>query len=111
MSKPTSKGKWIIGRGWDEEYLTEKRFPTRFDLDEVSADNPVVLYHSSGQVCVINSKAAELAGITKQSKNGVERNQAGEFTGILRDEATNFVWNVIPQPDEQEMFESSILAS
>jgi len=70
----------------------------------------VVLYHSSGQMCVINSKAAELAGINKQSANGIERNQAGKFIGILRNEATNLVWNIIPQPDKQEMFESSMLA-
>jgi predicted amidohydrolase YtcJ len=80
------------------------------DLDAVSADNPVVLYHFSGQMCVINSKAAELAKIIKQSTNGVERNQAGEFSGVLRNEATNLVWNIIPQQDEQEMFESSIMA-
>ena len=109
-AKTTPKGRWIIGRGWDEANFTEKRLPTLFDLTEVSEDNPVVLYHSSGQMCVINSKAAEFAGINKQSKNGIERNQAGEFTGILRNEATNFVWNIIPQPDEQEMFESSVLA-
>ncbi len=109
-AKATSRGKWIIGRGWDEANFAEKRLLTHSDLDAVSADNPVVLYHSSGQTCVINSKAAELADIAKQSKNGIERNQAGEFTGLLRNEATNLVWNIIPQPDEQEMFESSILA-
>jgi predicted amidohydrolase YtcJ len=88
----------------------EKRLPTLFELNEVSEDNPVVLYHSSGQMCFVNSKAAELAEINRQSTNGIERTQTGEFTGVLRDEATNLVWNIIPQPDEQEMFESSILA-
>ena len=109
-AKTTSKGKWIIGRGLDEANFTEKRLPTPSDLDAVSADNPVVLYHSSGQMCVINSKAAVLANLTKQFSNGIERNQTGEFTGVLRNEATNLVWNIIPQPDEQEMFDSSILA-
>ena len=108
--KTTSKGRWIIGRGWDEANFTEKRLPTLSDLDVVSPNNPMVLYHSSGQICVINNKAAELADINKQSANGIERNQAGEFTGILRNDATNLVWNIIPQPDEQEMFESSMLA-
>ena len=108
--KTTSKGKWIIGRGWNEANFAEKRLPTLSDLDVVSPNNPVVLYHYSGQMCVINSEAAELADINKQSKNGIERNQAGESTGVLRNEATNLVWKIIPQPDEQEMFESSILA-
>ena len=108
--KKTPCGKWIIGRGWDENRFSEKRLPSRFDIDDVAADNPVVLYHQSGQVCVINSKASELAGVTKQLRVGVERNQAEEFTGILRDEATNLVWNVIPAPTEKEVTQAAGLA-
>jgi hypothetical protein len=108
--KKTPREKWVIGRGWDQKRLAEKRFPTHFDLDEVSPDNPVVLYHASGQMCVINSKASELAGIAKQSANGINKNQTGEFTGILKDEATNLVWNVIPQPDEEELTAGVALA-
>jgi predicted amidohydrolase YtcJ len=106
----TAKGKWIIGRGWDENRLAEKRFPTRFDLDSVSSDNPVILYHLSRQVCVVNSRASELAGIAKQSSADVEKNQAGEFTGVLRDAATNLVWNVIPAPTLEELTASAALA-
>jgi hypothetical protein len=112
--KETHVGKWIIGRGWDQNRFAEKRFPTRFDLNEVSPDNPVVLYHASGQVCVINSKASELASIDKQSNStstsGIDRNQAGEFTGILRDEATNLVWSIIPPLDEEELTAGAGLA-
>ncbi len=36
-------GAWILGRGWDESLLREKRFPNRHDLDEVAPNNPVVL--------------------------------------------------------------------
>jgi len=108
--KETLKGKWIIGRGWNEKCLAEKRFPTCFDLDEVSPDNPVVLYHASGQICIVNSQAAELAGIANQSCDGIEKNQVGQFTGILRDEATNLVWNVIPTPTEEELVMATTLA-
>lgn len=109
-TKVTLKDKWIIGRGWDERRFSEKRLPTRLDLDEVSKQNPVVLYHASGQVCVINSKAAELANITKQTSCDIERNKTGDFTGVLRNNATNLVWGIMPQPDEQELLESSMLA-
>jgi len=88
--KQIAKGKWIIGRGWNQDHLAEKRMPTRFDLDAFSPDNPVVLYHQSGQVCVVNSRALELANVNQQANAGVEKNpQTGERTGILRDEATN----------------------
>ena len=61
------RGKWIIGRGWDQNRFSEMRFPTRHDLDAFSKDNPVILYHQRGQICVVNSKALELAGLTKQT--------------------------------------------
>ncbi len=108
--KQTSKGKWIIGRGWDEKYFAEKRLPTRFDLDIVSSANPVVLYHKSGQVCVINSRASEIVDVAKQSPSTIEKNQKGEFTGILRNEATNLVWNAIPAPDVEELTAGARLA-
>ena len=108
-AKKTAKGKWIIGRGWNQERFTEKRFLTRFDLDDVSAKNPVVLYHESGQVCVINSRAAELAGMAKQQPTDVETDK-NKFNGILRDESTNQVWNLIPQPTEDELVAQAALA-
>jgi predicted amidohydrolase YtcJ len=61
-------------------------------------------------MCVINSKASELAGIATQSASGIDRNQAGKFTGILRDESTNLVWNVIPPPTEEEFVTQAGLA-
>ena len=109
--KQIAKGKWIIGRGWNQDHLAEKRMPTRFDLDAFSPDNPVVLYHQSGQVCVVNSRALELANVNQQANAGVEKNpQTGERTGILRDEATNLVWKVIPEPTQKELYQDTCMA-
>jgi predicted amidohydrolase YtcJ len=60
-------GKWVIGRGWDENRFTERRLPTRYDLDVVSPNNPVILYHAAGMVCVVNSKALEIAEISSET--------------------------------------------
>ncbi len=109
-TKQTAKGKWILGRGWNQNRFAEKRPPTRFDLDKVSPENPVVLYHQSGQMCVVNSKALEAAGIGNQDNVGIEKNPAGEPTGILRDDATNLVWNQIPQPTQQELYDATKMA-
>ena len=109
--KKTVKGKWIIGRGWDQNRLSEKRLPTRFDLDPFSPDNPVVLYHQSGQVCVVNSRALELAGVNQHGNAGIDKKpETGELTGILRDEATNLVWKVIPEPSEEELLAATLMA-
>ncbi len=108
--KQAAPGKWILGRGWNQNRLSEKRPPTRFELDQVSPENSVVLYHQSGQVCVVNSKALEAAGIGNQDNVGIEKNLTGEPTGILRGDATNLVWSQIPQPTQQELYDATKLA-
>ncbi|MBN1357470.1 amidohydrolase [Candidatus Bathyarchaeota archaeon] len=109
------KGKWLLGRGLDPTRFAEKRFPTRFDLDSVSPANPVVFYHQSGQVCVVNSKALESAGLTTLTPvpegGDIDRDaETGELNGVLRDTATNLIWNVIPEPSEEELLEVACLA-
>jgi predicted amidohydrolase YtcJ len=111
----TPKGKWLLGRGWNQTRFAEKRLPTRFDLDSVSPDNPVIFYQESGQVCVVNSKALELAGVTRLTTvpagGAIDRDEGtGELTGVLRDNATNLVWVVIPEPNEEELAEAAALA-
>jgi hypothetical protein len=111
----TPKGKWVIGRGWDQTRFKQKRLPKLSDLDSVSPENPVILYHQSALICVANSKALELAGVTKQTNvplgGAIDKDlDTGELTGILRDAATDLVWKVIPEPDEDELLEDAALA-
>jgi len=110
-----SKERWIIGSGWDQARFAEKRYPNRRDLDEASPDNPVILYHQCGRVCVVNSKALELAGVTKETRapsgGKIEKAaESGEPTGILREKATDLVWKTIPEPSEEEVMEGASLA-
>jgi predicted amidohydrolase YtcJ len=110
-AKQSVKGKWIVGRGWDQKLLKEKRLPTRLDLDAVSPQNPVVLYHESGQMCIVNSKALRLAKVNQQNQSGIDKDEeTGEPTGVLHDDTTNLVWRAIPQPSEDELYEASISA-
>jgi predicted amidohydrolase YtcJ len=114
-AEKTPKGRWILGRGWNESRFREKRFPDRSDLDSVSPDNPVILYHEIAQACLVNSKALELADVTAQTPNPeggtIDRNaETGEPTGVLRDSATNLAWQKVPEPDEEELLEATALA-
>jgi len=110
----TPRGKWIIGRGWDQNRFAEMCLPTRHDLDAFSADTPVILYHECGQICVVNSKALELAGLTKQTAvagGGIDKNaETGELTGVLRDAATSLAWKFVPVMTEDELAEGVSLA-
>ncbi|MBN1784697.1 MAG: amidohydrolase [Candidatus Bathyarchaeota archaeon] len=109
------KGRWIIGSGWNHANFAEQRYLNFQDLDEVSQDNPVILYHQCGRVCVVNSKALESAGVTKAtvspSGGTIEKDpETGETTGILQENATDLVWTIIPEPSEEEIIESAGLA-
>ena len=109
------EGRWIIGHGWNQARFVEKHYPNFRELDEASPDNPVVLYHQCGRVCVINSKALELAGVTNETRDPsggkIEKDaETGEPTGILRENATDLIWKIIPLPREEEVMEGASLA-
>ena len=81
----------IVGFGYDESQLAERRPPNRYNLDEVSKDIPIILVHQSGHFGVGNSKTLELAGIKAGSKappGGVIRfDENGEPNGVLEENA------------------------
>lgn len=81
----------IVGFGYDESQLTEKRPPTRFELDDVSSEIPIILVHQSGHFGAANSKALEIAGIEEGSKappGGVIRvDENGVPNGVLEENA------------------------
>ncbi len=94
-------GQWIIGSGWDDAKLAEKRYITRQDLDAVSSDHPVYLKHVSGHLAAVNSVALRLANITRETADPqggvIERDAQGEPTGILKDTAANLIAPLLPK--------------
>jgi len=89
----------LYGRGWIETHWPEKRFPNRFDLDKVASDRPVILERSDGHAYVVNSKALQLAKITKNTPSpfggSINKDEVGEPTGMLVDNAANLVSSLI----------------
>ncbi|WGM40342.1 amidohydrolase [Caulobacter sp. NIBR1757] len=90
----------LTGRGWIETHWPEKRFPTKADLDAVVADRPVVLERADGHAVVLNTAALALAGITKDtpdpSGGRIERDAAGQATGMLIDTAQGLIGAKLP---------------
>jgi predicted amidohydrolase YtcJ len=98
----TEPGKWVMASsGWHESILEEGRMPTRHELDPVSPNNPVFIPRG-GHVVTVNSKALELAGITKDTPNPdggiIVRDDKGEATGMLLQNAANLVRKILPPP-------------
>jgi len=88
----TDTGKWVVGVGYDDTLLREKRHPTHADLDRVTTTHPVGILHISGHMAVVNSLGLEQLGIdagTPDPKGGrIVRDRAtGEPTGLLQENA------------------------
>jgi predicted amidohydrolase YtcJ len=82
----------IVGFGYDNSTLAERRHPTRDDLDQISRDIPILLVHQSAHLAALNSRALEVAGITAETPDpagGVIRRKTGskEPDGVLEETA------------------------
>jgi predicted amidohydrolase YtcJ len=104
-----AKGEWIAGGQWDAASFG-KTPPHRSILDRVSPDNPVTLTDISGHSAWANSKAIELAKITKDTPNPpggiIERDSKGEATGILRESAAGLVRRLVPPPTPEQQVQA-----
>ncbi|HEX3281857.1 MAG TPA: amidohydrolase, partial [Pyrinomonadaceae bacterium] len=94
-------GEWVTGRGWIETFWKPPVFPTRWDLDKVAPNNPVVLTRADGHGIVVNSAALKAAGIDKSTASPFggeisKDKQSGEPNGMLLDAAQGLVRNYIP---------------
>ncbi len=91
-ANPRRAGEWLYGWGYDNGMLKENRHPTRADLDKVSTEVPISIYHFSSHMLVLNSKGLELMGFTAESvdpEGGVIRRMPGsaEPNGIIEEQA------------------------
>ena len=78
---------WIVGHGWDQELFEEKRWPTRFDLDEVVLDRPVLLTRICLHAGVLNTRALEVTGLLGGGVEGVLTDPGGNPTGVVVEKA------------------------
>jgi predicted amidohydrolase YtcJ len=94
-------GEWVTGRGWIETHWTPPVFPTRWDLDKVAPNNPVILGRADGHGAVANSAALKIAGVDKNTPNPFggevsKDKQSGEPNGMLLDSAQGLVRSKVP---------------
>jgi predicted amidohydrolase YtcJ len=79
-------GRWIRGKGYNHDRLRERRHPTRWDLDRVSPDHPVLLMRTCGHIGAANSCALALLGLdsrTPDPAGGRLERVDGELSGVL----------------------------
>lgn len=94
-------GEWIQGWGYDEGKFPEKRLPNRHDLDRGCSDSPVLITRTCCHILCVNSRALRLASITRDTPDPeggqIDRDETGEPTGILRENARYLIQSILPE--------------
>jgi predicted amidohydrolase YtcJ len=103
----SEKGEWILNGDWDHTLFDPPQLPAKEWIDGFTRENPVCVNRLDGHMVFANSRALELAGITRDTptpKGGeiVRDPSTGEPTGILKDEAMGLVTRHIPEPSLNE---------
>ena len=106
----TPKGEWILGFGYDDTGLEDKRHPLASDIDEAAPEHPVLLRHVSGHLSSCNSLALATANYTKDTPDPVggviRRDEHGNPNGVLEEPpAREPVFRHIPAPTEADWME------
>jgi predicted amidohydrolase YtcJ len=97
---------WLLGGGWNQVIWKLGRFPLASELDVVVSNRPLVLSRVDGHAKWLNTQALHAAGITRDTRDPVggriERDAAGNPTGVLVDKAMDLVDKTVPQPSDGE---------
>lgn len=107
------KDEWIIGGGWQMAAFPGGT-PQAADLDEIVQDRPVYLPNRDHHGSWVNSKALELAGITRETPDPadgrIERDSAGNPTGTLHEGAAELVKRLIPEDTDADRHQALLVA-
>jgi len=105
---------WIEGRGWNQALWPGGAFPSAIDLDQIEPNRPILLRHRSGHAAWVNSKAIEISQLDKMTRDpkggAVQRDDHGNPTGILFEEAIKLVSDSVPKPSVKEVSDAMVKA-
>lgn len=115
--KNSKPGEWVLGHGWNQnEWLPspsgrgaggEGAWPTASELDAIAPHNPVYLTAKSLHAAWANTSALNLANITNDSPNpkdgAIQRDAAGQATGIFLETAMGLLAGAIPEATLKEI--------
>ena len=111
FARTLPEGRWVTGGDWDHELWPGAPLPRREWIDAATPDHPVSVNRLDGHMVLANSKALQLAGITRSTPNPaggtiVRDARTGEPTGVLKDAAIGLLSRVIPAPSAAEQDEA-----
>ncbi len=106
-ARSLKKGAWILDGNWDQTLWTPVALPTHQLIDDVTPDNPVMVWRVDGHAVLVNAVAMRLAGIDRATPDvpggQIVRDADGNPTGMLNDQATGLVERIVPPPSIAEL--------
>ncbi len=115
-AKDTKPGAWVLGGRWSVDSWSSPESPSRYWLDPVTGDTPVLLSRMDGHSALVNSAALRIAGI---DENGPPDPTGGEIvrdpktnqpTGILKESAMGLVRKHIPETTAEDKYQALLRA-
>ena len=108
----------MLNGNWDQTLWADENgqaeLPHKDWIDAATPETPVYVIRLDGHMGLANSKALEIAGITKDTPvpegGEIMRDENGELTGILKGAALNLILEKIPAPSDDELMEQFALA-
>src|SRR5919199_149482 len=98
-------GAWLYGRGWDRNRWG--RLPTAADLDSVVGQRPAALSSHDGHSLWLSSAALQAVGLGRDTPDPpggvIDRDDAGQVTGVLFENAQDLVRRRMPGPGDDEL--------
>jgi len=109
--------KWIIGINLIEntfEDPSERRFPTKQDLDGFVPDRPIAIFRHDGHIGAVNSLVLGMMGIDRNNvsekileSGEIRVDEEGDPTGVFTEGALSYVMGIIPLPAIEDLKEAS----
>ena len=102
-------GTVLQGRGWNQDYFVEDnhRLLSRHDLDAITTEYPLILIRACMHILTANSRALELAGLTRDSQpvdgGAFDRDVNGELTGVIRENACQQIVCIRSEPTDEDI--------
>ena len=110
FAKTRPAGLWLTDGAWDHQVWANPVLPTRAMLDPATGNRPTCLSRTDGHMIVCNSRALELAKVTRATPDPpggvIVRDSSGEPAGVLKDAAMDLIAAVRPPRTRAEVEEA-----
>ena len=100
LEENTNNMDWLLGRGWNQDNLIEKRYITRRDLDKISRKTPIIFSRVCGHVSVCNTVALSKVNF---SEAGYLETYIDKDSGLFQEEALNILFKAVDSPSIEEI--------